>query len=131
NACSSRRSAALTYRRPAPVPRVPRRASASRAERRRAACRRRYTAYVNIATVADPILDRDSLDECLRLVAREAVEYLAGVDEALVRPAGTPDGMAGPLPDEGTGSLAALRTLVEAAQVGATRSAGPRFFHFV
>jgi glutamate/tyrosine decarboxylase-like PLP-dependent enzyme len=86
---------------------------------------------VNIATVADPILDRDALDECLRLVAREAADYLAGVDEALVRPAGTPEDVGGPLPDEGVGSLAALRTLVEAAQVGATRSAGPRFFHFV
>jgi glutamate/tyrosine decarboxylase-like PLP-dependent enzyme len=81
--------------------------------------------------MADPILDRDALDECLRLVAREAAEYLAGVDEALVRPAAAPEGIGGPLPDEGTGSLAALRTLVEAAEVGATRSAGPRFFHFV
>jgi glutamate/tyrosine decarboxylase-like PLP-dependent enzyme len=81
--------------------------------------------------VADPILDRDALDECLRFVAREAAEYLAGVDEAPVRPAGAPDGVGGPLPDEGAGSLAALRMLVEAADVGATRSAGPRFFHFV
>jgi len=81
--------------------------------------------------VADPILDRDALDECLRLVAREAAEYLAEVDEALVRPAAAPDDIGGPLPDEGTGSLAALRALVEAAEVGATRSAGPRFFHFV
>jgi glutamate/tyrosine decarboxylase-like PLP-dependent enzyme len=76
-------------------------------------------------------VDRDALDECLQLVARKAAEYLAGIDEALVRPTGAPDGIAGPLPDEGVGSLAALRTLVEAAEVGATRSAGPRFFHFV
>src|SRR5205807_547656 len=53
------------------------------------------------------------------------------VDEALVRPMGAPDGIGGSLPDEGVGSLAALRTLIDAAEVGATRSAGPRFFHFV
>jgi len=81
--------------------------------------------------VADPILDRYALDDCLRLVAREAADYLAGVDEALVRPAGAPDGLGGSLPDEGVGSVAALRTLIDAAGVGATRSAGPRFFHFV
>jgi glutamate/tyrosine decarboxylase-like PLP-dependent enzyme len=81
--------------------------------------------------VADPILDRDALDDCLRLVAGEAAQYLAGVDEAPVRPIGAPNGIGGPLPDEGAGSLTALRTLVEAAETGATRSAGPRFFHFV
>jgi glutamate/tyrosine decarboxylase-like PLP-dependent enzyme len=87
--------------------------------------------HERIAAVADPILDRGALDECLRLVAAEAAEYLAGVDAALVRPAGTPEDIGGSLPDEGVGSLAALRTLIEAAEVGATRSAGPRFFHFV
>ena len=81
--------------------------------------------------MSDPILDRDALDECLRLVAREAAEYLADVDEALVRPVDAPKGIGGSLPDEGVGSLAALRTLIEAAEAGATRSAGPRFFHFV
>jgi glutamate/tyrosine decarboxylase-like PLP-dependent enzyme len=81
--------------------------------------------------VVDPILDRDALDECLRLVAREAAAYLAGVDEAPVRPTAAPEAIGGSLPDEGMGSLAALRTLVEAAEVGATRPAGPRFFHFV
>src|SRR5919109_3395543 len=83
--------------------------------------------------MGDPILDRDALAECLRLVAGEAAEYLAGVDQAFVRPPepGAADGVAGPLPDEGAGSLAALRTLIDAAEAGATRSAGPRFFHFV
>jgi glutamate/tyrosine decarboxylase-like PLP-dependent enzyme len=86
---------------------------------------------VNIATVADPILDRDVLEECLQLVAREAADYLTRVDEALVRPVAASEEIGGPLPDEGAGSLTALRTLVEVAEVGATRSAGPRFFHFV
>ncbi len=81
--------------------------------------------------MGDPILDHDALDECLRLVADEAARYLAAVDEEPVRPPGDAAGIDGPLPDEGAGSLAALRTLIDAADAGATRSAGPRFFHFV
>jgi glutamate/tyrosine decarboxylase-like PLP-dependent enzyme len=84
--------------------------------------------------VSDPILDRDALEECLRLVAEEAANYLANVDAALVRPPELPeaaDGISGPLPNQGAGSLAALRVLIDAAEVAATRSAGPRFFHFV
>jgi glutamate/tyrosine decarboxylase-like PLP-dependent enzyme len=84
--------------------------------------------------VADPLFDRDALAESLRLVAEEAVTYLADVDAALVRPAGQgppADRLAGELPDEGSGSVAALRALIEAAEDGATGSAGPRFFHFV
>jgi glutamate/tyrosine decarboxylase-like PLP-dependent enzyme len=84
--------------------------------------------------VSDPVLDRDALEDCLRLAAEEAAKYLSNVDAALVRPpgpAGSADGIAGPLPDDGTGSLAALRALIDAAEAGTTRSAGPRFFHFV
>jgi glutamate/tyrosine decarboxylase-like PLP-dependent enzyme len=83
--------------------------------------------------VADPILDRDALEDCLQLVAREAANYLVNVDEALVRPPGPPEaaGIAGALPDEGAGSLETLRRLIDAAEVSSTRSAGPRFFHFV
>jgi glutamate/tyrosine decarboxylase-like PLP-dependent enzyme len=83
--------------------------------------------------VGDPILDRDSLQDCLRLVAEEAADYLAKVDSAPARPP-QPDAandIAGALPDEGAGSLEALRTLIDAAEGSATRSAGPRFFHFV
>ena len=83
--------------------------------------------------MGDPILDRGSLEECLQLVAREASRYLATVDSALVRPPETPgeDGLGGSLPEDGDGSLEALRRLIQAAEAGATRSAGPRFFHFV
>ena len=84
--------------------------------------------------MSDPILDHDALDECLRLVAAEAASYLGEVDEALVRPPQPLEavtGIDGPLSDEGAGSLEALRTLIDAADVAATRSAGPRFFHFV
>ena len=84
--------------------------------------------------MSDPILDREALEACLRLAADEAARYLASVDEALVRPPARPDavaGLGGALPDEGAGSLEALRVLIDAAEVAATRSAGPRFFHFV
>jgi glutamate/tyrosine decarboxylase-like PLP-dependent enzyme len=84
--------------------------------------------------VSDPILDHEALDDCLRLVADEAARYLAGVDEGLVRPPAQPDAvvdLGGTLPDEGAGSLEALRVLIDAAERAATRSAGPRFFHFV
>ena len=84
--------------------------------------------------MADPILDRDALAESLRLVAAEATRYLAQVDEAAVRPPGPgePAGrLGGALPADGVGAPAALRELIDAAWEGATRSAGPRFFHFV
>jgi glutamate/tyrosine decarboxylase-like PLP-dependent enzyme len=84
--------------------------------------------------VADPILDREALQDCLRLAADEAVRYLADVDTAPVRPPVPPESVesiAGPLPEDGAGSLAALRLLIDAAESSATRSAGPRFFHFV
>jgi glutamate/tyrosine decarboxylase-like PLP-dependent enzyme len=83
--------------------------------------------------VADPLLDKDALDQALRLVTEEATRYLAQLDQAPVRPpAAEPGGPAGaPLPLDGAGSLAAVHELIEAATDGATRSAGPRFFHFV
>ncbi len=84
--------------------------------------------------MADPILDRSALEESLRLVADEATSYLEEIDSAPVRPPGPgepAERLAGALPEEGTGSIAALRDLIEAASEGATRSAGPRFFHFV
>src|SRR5258708_7747040 len=80
----------------------------------------------------DPLSDAMQIADALRLVEREAESYLASLDTALVKPPVTPE--AGPiprLPDDGTGSVAALEELVAAAVDGATRSAGPRFFHFV
>jgi glutamate/tyrosine decarboxylase-like PLP-dependent enzyme len=87
-----------------------------------------------MAAVSDPIRDRDAVGECLQLVAAEAAKYLATVDAALVRPPQpleAAEGLAGALPEEGAGSLAALRVVIDAAEVAATRSTGPRFFHFV
>jgi glutamate/tyrosine decarboxylase-like PLP-dependent enzyme len=82
----------------------------------------------------DPIADRGALEAALRLAADAAVRYLGEVDSGLVRPPGPGEpgeALGGELPEEGVGSLAALRALVDAAEAGATRSAGPRFFHFV
>ena len=78
----------------------------------------------------DPIADRGELAAALRLIERKAEVYLSTVDEAMVRPPGQPD-LDGALPSDGSGSLRALTDLVAASVEGATRSTGPRFFHFV
>ena len=80
--------------------------------------------------MTDPLRDHDQLALALRKVAHDAESYLAAVDTALVRPPGQPN-IDGALPDEGVGSMAALEELAAAAEAGATRSTGPRFFHFV
>lgn len=80
--------------------------------------------------MADPLLDRDAMVDALRLIEREAEAYLATVDDALVRPPGQPE-VDGALPVDGSGTLQSLTELVAAAIAGATRSTGPRFFHFV
>jgi glutamate/tyrosine decarboxylase-like PLP-dependent enzyme len=78
----------------------------------------------------DPLADRGQLEAALRLIEQEAEVYLATVDEAMVRPPGQPL-LDGGLPPDGIGSLRALSELVDASRQGATRSTGPRFFHFV
>ncbi len=78
----------------------------------------------------DPLSDHDELAAALRLIEREAQAYLATVDDALVKPPGASSIAVG-LPEQGAGSLAALGELAEMATSGATRSTGPRFFHFV
>jgi glutamate/tyrosine decarboxylase-like PLP-dependent enzyme len=83
-----------------------------------------------VSAVADPLQDHGQVAAALRLITREAEAYLASVDEALVKPPGQP-AIDGRLPAQGAGSLAALEELVTAAEQGATRSTGPRFFHFV
>jgi glutamate/tyrosine decarboxylase-like PLP-dependent enzyme len=80
--------------------------------------------------VPDPLHDRDQLAEALRLIEREAEEYLRSVDDALVRPPAQP-AVDGKLPSDGVGSLLTLSELVATSTEGATRSTGPRFFHFV
>ncbi len=79
----------------------------------------------------DPLSDHGNLAAALDLAALEAKAYLAAIDEAVVRPRGGVGVAATGLPEEGVGSLAALSELVRAAVEDSTRSAGPRFFHFV
>jgi glutamate/tyrosine decarboxylase-like PLP-dependent enzyme len=80
--------------------------------------------------MADPLQDRDQVNAALRLIEAEAEAFLASVDLALVRPPGQA-ALEGGLPSQGTGTLEALAELARAAERAATRSTGPRFFHFV
>src|SRR6266581_1394369 len=85
----------------------------------------------SLSGVPDPLSDHANIAAALDLAAKEAKAYLAGIDDALVRPRTNDVVREMDLPDEGIGSLGALGELVEAADKGSTRSAGPRFFHFV
>jgi glutamate/tyrosine decarboxylase-like PLP-dependent enzyme len=80
--------------------------------------------------VADPASDRRRLNEVLRLVEREAETYLGTIDTAPVRPPGG-EPPEGGLPSDGVGSLQAISELIAASLDGATRSTGPRYFHYV
>jgi glutamate/tyrosine decarboxylase-like PLP-dependent enzyme len=84
--------------------------------------------------VTDPLLLREEADEALAYAVREAKRYLAALDESPVLGEGAAEaaaGFAGALPETGDGALAALTELVEHGLGAATRSSGPRFFHFV
>ena len=84
--------------------------------------------------MTDPLLLRGELDQALAYAVREATRYLGELDESPVLPAGASDAaeeLAGSLPQESDGALAALTELVEHGLGAATRSSGPRFFHFV
>jgi len=78
----------------------------------------------------DPITDRGKLGGVMRLVEREAEAYLEAIDTALVRPPGIGE-LPASFPTEGAGTMRAVSELIAAAQEGSTRSAGPRYFHFV
>jgi len=70
----------------------------------------------------------------LRRVLDAAGPYLEGLPERLVydRAAEPLLGeLAGPLPEQGAGTLAAVETLLRVGTATATASAGPRFYHFV
>jgi glutamate/tyrosine decarboxylase-like PLP-dependent enzyme len=86
------------------------------------------------AAVVDPLAEREDMALVLDLAAREAATYLAGLGEDPVLPPGAEAATrrwADPLPETGVGSPAALSELAERAREAATRSTGPRFFHFV
>jgi glutamate/tyrosine decarboxylase-like PLP-dependent enzyme len=78
--------------------------------------------------VPDPLDARDE-EAALEYVFEAAKQYLAELSDSPVLPAHGRR-FDGGLPDEGDGALAALSDLV-AGSDAATRSSGPRFFHFV
>ncbi|MEV0649540.1 pyridoxal-dependent decarboxylase [Phytomonospora sp. NPDC050363] len=84
--------------------------------------------------MSDPRAEAHHGPAALRLVAEAAPPYLAALPDAPVQPPGTAKlltGLDGPLPEDGDGTLDALARLIEVGTATATRSTGPRFFHFV
>jgi glutamate/tyrosine decarboxylase-like PLP-dependent enzyme len=84
--------------------------------------------------VSDPLLDRPRLAAVLAAAAEAATTYLAGIDEERVHSGRVEEAAAafdGGLPGGGDGSEEAIALLAEEGIAAATRSAGPRFFHFV
>jgi glutamate/tyrosine decarboxylase-like PLP-dependent enzyme len=83
--------------------------------------------------VPDPLELRSEHEPALELALSEAKVFLATLDDGLVRGRDSDevaDAIGGSLPDDGDGALEALREL-SAMRGAATRSPGPRFFHFV
>jgi glutamate/tyrosine decarboxylase-like PLP-dependent enzyme len=83
--------------------------------------------------VSDPLELRGELREALELVAAEAAAYAEALPEEPVHRPGAEDAVAAwdpALPEGGDGALRALAELLELVPA-ATRSSGPRFFHFV
>jgi glutamate/tyrosine decarboxylase-like PLP-dependent enzyme len=84
--------------------------------------------------VGDPLNEQAETLAALTRVVDAAGPYLDRLPERLVydREAEPQLGeLAGPLPEEGTGTQAAVEALLRVGTATATASAGPRFFHFV
>jgi glutamate/tyrosine decarboxylase-like PLP-dependent enzyme len=79
--------------------------------------------------VADPLELRGEEREALAYVLEQAGRYLAELDDSPVLPS-RESRFGGALPEDGDGALAALAELMAGSGL-ATRSSGPRFFHFV
>jgi len=83
---------------------------------------------------AGPGLDPGETVAGLELVLEHARRYLEALDEAPVR---RPDSdevartVRGPLPEDGDGTVDALRRLIEVSDGARVASTGPRFFHWV
>ena len=84
--------------------------------------------------MTDPLGEKGQISEALELAAREAQRYLDDLDAQPVLKPETEDAVQGwsdPMPEEGDGTLATIGELAARGQQAATRSSGPRFFHFV
>ena len=84
--------------------------------------------------MGDPLNEQTETITALRQVFEAAGPYLEGLPERLVydRAAEPLLGeLGGPLPEEGSGTGAAVDQLIRIETATATASAGPRFFHFV
>ncbi|MGH3044257.1 MAG: pyridoxal phosphate-dependent decarboxylase family protein [Gaiellaceae bacterium] len=76
---------------------------------------------------------RDETAAAAAFAYEQADEYLAGLGKRPVLPQGVDAAVArfgGPLPEQGSGAVAALEELLTGLDA-ATGSSGPRFFHFV
>ena len=90
--------------------------------------------YGTIVPVADPFAERDQVDVALEVACKIARSYLerVGAERVLSPNAELAIGRwSDPMPEEGVGTLTALTELGDRAREAATRSSGPRFFHFV
>jgi len=84
--------------------------------------------------MADPVELRAELDRTLELAAEAASGYAAAAPDEPVLAPGIEDALArisGPLPEQGSGAPEAVSELAALGAEAATRSSGPRFFHFV
>jgi glutamate/tyrosine decarboxylase-like PLP-dependent enzyme len=84
--------------------------------------------------LTDPLLEADDVVAALELAAQAAQRYLADLATRPVLGADVDEVVGGwsePLPEDGEGTMAAVRELAERGHAAATRSSGPRFFHFV
>ena len=84
--------------------------------------------------MTDPLDERRELDRVLEFAAAEARRYLQDIDDAPVAQPGAErliDAWSDPMPELGDGAMASLAELVARGDAAATRSSGPRFFHFV
>ena len=87
-----------------------------------------------LPSMSDPLDHQGEMTEALELAAKEARAYLARLGSERVLPAGAEaalEGWGGSLPEDGDGAPAAIAELARVAGEAATRSSGPRFFHFV
>ena len=84
--------------------------------------------------MTDPLELRSELERALALASAEGAAYAAGIADEPVLDSGAELRLAefdGPLPEDGSGAPEALAELAERGRATATRSSGPRFFHFV